>query len=255
MVLTLDIGNSRMKSAVFGRSGELLSTDTWNKDNWQQLASFATNQQVDFIIYSSVANEPPADWVAHLESLSISLEALSDKSPLPFDSNYRSMDTLGRDRIAAIAGAIELLPDTNCLIADMGTCLTMDLLIQKPNESPKVPKSQSPTFMGGNISPGLQMRLKAMHEGTKRLPLVSVRAIGEELGLDTESALLHGGLGGLIYEIEGLYARLCAKFPDLRLLITGGDAHLVQVHLAPASLYQPHLVHYGLYKISTLYAA
>lgn len=168
------------------------------------------------------------------------------------------MDTLGRDRIAALAGAIELLPGTNCLIADMGTCLTLDLLIQSEDKlasSEMESNSGKAVFMGGNISPGLHMRLRAMHRDTKRLPMIEARPLDDMLGLDTSSALLHGGLGGMIYEIEGLFDRLSSNFTDLRLLITGGDARLVQKHLKPASLLQPHLVHYGLYQISTLYAA
>lgn len=188
----------------------------------------------------------------------IPLKPLNHLSPLPFESRYRTMDTLGRDRIAALAGAIELLPGTNCLIADMGTCLTLDLLIQseeKPASMSISSQSGKPVFMGGNISPGLRMRLRAMHRDTKRLPMVEPRSLDDIVGLDTSSALLQGGLGGMIYEIEGLFDRLSSNFTDLRLLITGGDARLVQKHLKPASLLQPHLVHYGLYQISTLYAA
>ncbi|MEL7377161.1 MAG: type III pantothenate kinase [Bacteroidota bacterium] len=258
MILTLDIGNSRIKSAVFGQSGDLNLTDAWSVDDWSGIAKYATNQNIRFIIFSTVANEPPKAWLTELQKSGIRCEALTHKSPLPFHSQYRTMNTLGRDRIAALAGAIELLPGVDCLIADMGTCLTLDVLLQTETARASLGRSSTgkfPLFIGGNISPGLRMRLGAMHEGTQRLPLVSIQPLDQMLGLDTESALQHGGLGGMIYEIEGLFSRLCAKFPDLRLLITGGDAKIVQEHLKSTSLFQPHLVHYGLYQISTLYAA
>lgn len=242
MRLTIDIGNTRLKVGAFTTQGELCATEVLGADDWAQLTEYATNLQARYLIYSSVANVPPADWIADREQAGLQIFALQNEGPLPFQSEYLTMKSLGQDRIAAVAGALELLPEADCLIADAGTCLTLDLLTAKA------------VYRGGNISPGLHMRLQAMHQGTDRLPLVSDADLDQPLGLSTETALRHGGRAGLVYEIEGLFFRLQADYPDLRLLLTGGDAPRLQKWLQVPALVQPQLVHFGLHKILQLYA-
>ena len=242
MRLTIDIGNTRLKTAAFTESGELVATKVWAPDDWTQLTDYATNLEARYLIYSSVANVPPTSWIDELKQAGRKVFALRNESPLPFQSQYLTMETLGQDRIAAVAGALELLPNTDCLVADAGTCLTLDVL------------TSAGVYLGGNISPGLQMRLRAMHRDTGRLPLVKDDALLKPLGLSTETALRHGARGGMVYEIEGLFFRLREDYPDLRLLLTGGDSLQLQQWLQVPALVQPHLVHYGLYKILQLYA-
>ncbi|MEM7571856.1 MAG: type III pantothenate kinase [Bacteroidota bacterium] len=242
MRLTIDIGNTRLKTGAFTENGEFIAAKVWGPDDWAQLTEYATNLQARYIIYSSVANVPPSSWIVEREQAGQKVYALQNEGPLPFQTQYLTMETLGQDRIAAVAGALEMLPGTDCLIADAGTCLTLDVL------------TSAGLYRGGNISPGLQMRLRAMHQDTGRLPLVSDAALQQPLGLSTETALRHGARGGLVYEIEGLFFRLRKDYPDLRLLLTGGNAPQLQQWLSVPALVHPHLVHYGLYKILQLYA-
>lgn len=210
--------------------------------NWEEITRSLTNLGPGNIIYSSVANEPSVEWIAARQSENRKVWTLSGDRPLPFTSLYQTMNTIGKDRLAALAGASVLFPGEHCLIIDAGTCITIDLL------------TADSVYHGGNISPGLQMRLKAMHQQTARLPLVELDELQNDLGLTTETALRTGGQGGGVYELEGLYHRLVAKWSPLNVVLTGGDALLLAQHtLLPHNL-QPNLVHYGLHKIMTLYA-
>jgi type III pantothenate kinase len=239
---TLDIGNTRSKLGCFSSAGELVSTKEFETGAWDEITAHLTNLGVGNIIYSSVANEPSAEWIADRQSENRQVWALSSESPLPFESLYQTMDTIGKDRLAALAGALVLYPGEHCLVIDAGTCITTDLL------------TADSVYHGGNISPGLRMRLKAMHQQTERLPLVEPDVLPSDLGLTTETALRIGGQGGGVYELEGLYHRLAAKWIPLNVVLTGGDAVLLAQHtLLPHNL-QPNLVHYGLHKIMTLYA-
>lgn len=239
----IDIGNSRIKTAAFSASGELLAQQYFENYAWEEINTHLTNLQAKNIIYSSVANEPPNTWLGHQLAQQRRIWALDGNNLLPFRSQYSSMHTLGKDRIAAIAGAMFLYGAKNCLIVDAGTCITMDLL------------SDQGLFVGGNISPGLQMRLRAMHDYTARLPLVAPQHLGQMLlGNNTEAALRMGGQGGLAYEIEGLYQRLVAEYPQLNVILTGGDADQISSHLVLEHVVEPSLVLHGLFKIMLFYA-
>ncbi len=239
----IDIGNSRVKTAAFLPSGELLERQYFESHAWEQINTHLTNLQAKNIIYSSVADEPPSDWIQHQIAQQRRLWALDGSKALPFRSQYSSMHTLGKDRIAAIAGAIFLYGAKNCLIVDAGTCATMDVL------------SDQGIFIGGNISPGMQMRLRAMHDYTARLPLVAPQSLMQKvLGNNTETALRLGGQGGLAYEIEGLYQRLVAEYPQLNVILTGGDATQISSHLTLPHVVEPSLVLHGLFKIMSFYA-
>ena len=239
---TLDIGNTRTKLGCFSLTGELLGVEEFTTGDWEEITKSLTNLGPGNIIYSSVANEPSVEWVDARQSENRQVWALSGESPLPFTSHYQTMNTIGKDRLAALAGTCLLFPGEHFLVIDAGTCITTDLL------------TSDFVYHGGNISPGLRMRLKAMHQQTARLPLVELGELQSDLGLTTETALRTGGQGGGVYELEGLYQRLAAKWSPLNVVLTGGDALLLAQHtLLPHNL-QPNLVHYGLHKIMTLYA-
>ncbi|MEL7163728.1 MAG: type III pantothenate kinase, partial [Bacteroidota bacterium] len=159
---------------------------------------------------------------------------------------YGTMDTLGQDRIAAVAGSLASLPHpapaaSPSLIVDAGTCATLDLV------------SADGTYLGGNISPGIRMRLRAMHAFTARLPELEPDTVTGRVGQSTTAALRHGAQLGLAYEIEGLYGRLQADFPGLQLLLTGGDAPWLAEHLSVPYVFRPHLVLRGLHLILSNY--
>ncbi|MTB53334.1 type III pantothenate kinase [Lewinella sp. W8] len=253
--LAIDIGNTGTKAALFHFRRMIDVPFSVSGQDWSTLDEVVTNHGVKNIIYSTVANEPPLVWIDKWESEHRRVVRLHHGLPLPFGSRYRTMDTLGLDRMAAMAGAMGLrktpAPARRCppdqpgqtaqLIVDAGTCATIDLL------------DAEGVFVGGNISPGLHMRLRAMHEFTARLPLPSAENPVGILGDSTLNALRHGGQMGLVYEIEGLYERLSATYPGLELLLTGGDAAWIGSHLKIAYSHHPYLVLEGLIQILSNY--
>lgn len=133
---------------------------------------------------------------------------LDSRIPLPITLEYETLDTLGADRIAAAVGAHSLFPDDNCLVMDFGSAITIDYIDKKGN------------FKGGNISPGMAMRFKAMNRFTGSLPLVSPSEIKSFIGKSTEEAINNGVVLGIIFEIR----QYIDKYPGCKIIFTGSDA-------------------------------
>lgn len=235
--LVIDIGNTRVKYGVFYQDKlveEQLNTGVQLGD----ILRLATNHNVENIIYSSVAEEWPVDWTSKLET-EYRLWSLNEHTLLPFENDYATPATLGKDRLAAVAGAQYHYPGTNCLVVDAGTCITLDVL------------RADGVFLGGNISPGIQLRLRAMHEFTARLPLVKPAVNDSLWGTSTLTALQNGGVQGAALEIEALVARLSKQWSGLKVLLTGGDAPLLANSIECEIFVYSNLVLYGLHKILT----
>lgn len=156
---------------------------------------------------------------------------------LPFVIKYRTPDTLGLDRLAGVAGAWSQYRNETSLVIDVGTCIKYDLITKKGE------------YLGGNISPGLQMRLKAMHLMTSKLPQVEPYERYEAMGTDTVSALQVGACTGAIHEIEGFIKEYKKMFGKLNILLTGGDSHFFVNKLKTKIFAAPNLVLQGLNEI------
>lgn len=218
MVLTIDIGNTRTKVAVF--NGQLLVEhivfEPITKGDITNLLS--KYNSVKIAIISSVnANEE--NRVAHiLDEMSIKHHLLSYQSPLPFAIDYLTPATLGKDRIAALAGAYAIGGEGNYLVIDCGTCNTYDLLVNGH-------------FIGGNIAPGLQMRLDAMHHFTAALPQCTLNDAcdpNRPLGETTRTAIWNGAYWGVVNEINGYINRYSKEYNNLKVILTGGLFTLVK---------------------------
>jgi type III pantothenate kinase len=234
--LVIDIGNSRVKYGCFA-DGVLFATTSEEKIASADIFQLLTNHQLKNIIYSSVAAGLDVDLLEQLSANYRILE-LTATTTLPIQNAYATPATLGKDRLAAVVGAQDLYPDTHCLVVDAGTCMTLDVL------------RADGVYLGGNISPGVRMRLKAMHQQTSRLPLVE--AIGDETlnwGTSTMTALQNGGLLGAVLEIEALASRLQKNWPGLKILLTGGDANLLAKRIEYEIFVHSNLVLSGLNKI------
>ena len=238
--LVIDVGNSGTKAAIFAGDELHLPVHRFAAEDWEGLDSLATNPGVKNIIYSTVANVPPDRWIDKWKAAGRAVYALDRTRPLPFVSDYLTMDTLGQDRIAVVAGTLHDYR-TSRLIVDAGSCVTLDLVAADGH------------YRGGNISPGVTMRLRAMHERTARLPLVDAGEVREVVGRTTETALRHGGMLGVVYEVEGLYRRLLDHYPDLQVVLTGGDAALLMPYFSISVHHSPHLVLRGLNVILSSY--
>ena len=153
-----------------------------------------------------------AEGVAEmLRARGLRVLVMSPSTPVPIGNAYLTPDTLGVDRLAAAVGAVALTGSGNCLIVDFGTAITVDLVTDG-------------VFCGGNISPGVGMRFRALHDYTSRLPECSPAEVASALGSSTREAIEQGVMQGVMYEIEGHIARLTEKIKDLSVIFTGGDA-------------------------------
>jgi type III pantothenate kinase len=235
--LVIDAGNTLIKFALFEQ--QVLQVQyTWDRKDTNALQAWLANKTFEKILLSDVSGQALPLLTPFLSQQKI--QQLSAQLNLPFQNLYATPHTLGADRMALVAGAMALFPQKNCLIIDAGTCVTYDLLSAEGN------------YLGGNITPGLQMRLKAMHTFTGKLPLPDFNLPLQVLGNDTVSCLQTGAYFGLIGEIEWLAAQYQKDFADLHLILTGGDAQLLAKRLKTNIFANPQLLLHGLNKIISI---
>ncbi len=154
--------------------------------------------------------------------------------PLPIKIGYETPETLGKDRIAAAAGAADRYPGHFVTIVDAGTALTIDLVSDKG------------LFMGGNISPGMRMRFSSLHQQTFSLPEIEPADEVPVIGRNTREAILAGVVNGIIYEIDNSINSLKNKYNDLHVILTGGDAPYLSGRLKNTIFVEENLVLSGL---------
>lgn len=214
MNLLVDIGNTLVKCAVTER-GDVVAEVRAERLTAGLLDGLLTGRPVERAIVSSTRGAVPEALALVRSRIAETLE-FTQRTPVPIGNAYRSPETLGLDRLAAAVGATVLWPNRNVLIADFGTALTLDLV------------TADGVFRGGCISPGLRMRLRALHDCTAALPLCEPAELSETddlLGGTTEEAIVRGAMQSLAFEVEGYANRLRARFDDLCIIFTGGDAH------------------------------
>jgi type III pantothenate kinase len=248
--LAIDIGNSRIKIGVFEknvREESAFSTFATLRELEIYLQS-ASRAGIGQAILSSTAqnleDSETGKAVLQLLEKSFFFVRLSHTTPIPIQNAYTTPQTLGRDRLAGAVAANFLFPNQNCLVVDAGTCVTYDFV------------NAENTFLGGNISPGLQMRLRAMHHFTAKLPLLTFDtgggAFSENLvGQNTQQAMQTGAAMGLIAEVEGFVKRYKNAFGNnLQLILTGGDGNFLFQNVQKTKKYlEPDLILQGLNQI------
>jgi type III pantothenate kinase len=233
MNLVFDIGNTATKIAVY--DGEEKKTSLSTKQfSWHKLQEiFAPyTDKIDRAIISTVRDTP--EFIIDMATLGIPyVHVLSHHTKLPFKNEYETPETLGSDRIAAVAGAYHMYPGRNVLVIDAGSAVTYDYLSGK-------------TYKGGNISPGLSMRFRALHRFTGKLPLCSTLEKYSSPGKDTLEAITAGVTDGLIFEINEYISTFQEKNIDSMVIITGGDSGYLKERISYQINYQPDLVLSGL---------
>ena len=222
MNLTIDIGNTRIKTAVF-EGKNLLEVKAFDKSAFEEgmRGLFNRNPNIRQAIISSVA-EASSDYESVLTD-HVRVFHLDQNLSLNFSSKYDDASKLGADRKALIAAAVTIYPAQDVLVIDMGSCVTYDLV------------DRSGLHHGGGISPGWQMRLNAMHTFTGRLPQLSTLEYTiekkEVTGMNTHQAMFNSTFFGLIAEIDKRIEYYKSEFPDLTVILTGGDAQSFSVRL------------------------
>lgn len=226
--LTIDQGNTRTKAALFNHDTIVKRLDSPTISCIETLAKTAHQ-----IILSSVKQESELQSI--LKSQDIMLRW---NTPLPIDIIYDKPQTIGHDRLAVAVGAYTLFPQKNVLCIDMGTCITYDFI------------SADNQFLGGGISPGMEMRYQSLNHYTSQLPLLKMDSIRLPLiGRSTHQCIHSGVINGLLAEIDGIIQRYMIEFSNLQVVITGGDAQFFEKELKNTIFASPDLLMIGLNKI------
>lgn len=231
--LIIDIGNTRAKLLAMSQ-GIPVDEQISDSEELVGLDDFVHRHNFEKGIVSTVSNVGEKALAA-LESLPFSILWLDSKTALPIPTSFP--ESMGADRIAAIVGAMTLRPGTPLLIVDAGTCVTYEFIDDRG------------TYLGGNIAPGLRIRMLAMHEHTALLPLVEVNGDVPEIGYDTETAMRAGAVLGLKHEIEGYIRNYRNKHPKLEVFLTGGDEFKFNEDIEPIIHSDHYLVPRGLWSI------
>lgn len=236
MDLIIDIGNTRMKAAVC-REYEMLETRAVDGPDPELVEELlASHKDISRAILSSVRNDN-REIAELLLKHKKRLVVLDQNTALPISVGYRSPETLGKDRIAAIVGAYTIFPKSNVLVIDLGTAITIDFI------------DYNGYYEGGNISPGVRMRFRALHEQTDRLPLMEPEREFLIAGRDTGEAIVSGVQNGILNELNGYLEQYKKRYPDLKTVMTGGDAVFFVNKLKNSIFVDQNLIFKGLERI------
>ena len=215
MNLTLDIGNTQSKLAVFNNS--LVVVKTFDSE-------FIIDEIDSFLLlYPSIKNLivcSVTDITLNLEKYNFNnVHFVSSSSNIPFENLYLSKDSLGNDRIALVSSASISYPGKNVLIIDAGSCITYDFINDKNQ------------YLGGAISPGLNMRYKSLNEFTSKLPLVSFESSDKLIANQTIDSINVGVANGVVFEIEGFVRQYLSEYDNLTVILTGGNSDFLSNQL------------------------
>jgi len=218
MILAVDIGNTRIKAAVF-EDATLLETFVFMKTELQKNIHniLKAHENITHLVVASVSDVEKQAFSAFENAVNIHF--LSNKDSFPFVNCYETPKTLGIDRLVLAAGATLQFPNQNRLVIDAGTCVTYDFIDENNN------------YLGGAISPGLKLRYEALHHFTAKLPLLSLESPQHLIGNSTTESIHSGVVNGLVFEIDGVINQYKAQFSNFIIILTGGDTEFLAKRL------------------------
>jgi len=232
MNLIIDIGNTRIKTAVFSQQ-QLIHHEIFTKKNFlENVLAIIEVQHCKNAIVAAVGQIEKSQ----IEKLhtKINLVELNYSTRIPFKNKYKSPKTLGVDRIALVAAAVSNYPNSKVLIIDAGTCITYDFV------------DEAGIYYGGGISPGIKMRYKSLHTFTEKLPLLEPEFTNQLVGNSTETSIHCGVINGVINEIDSTIDQHRKKNKDLTVVLTGGDVNFLANKLKNGIFANPNFLIEGL---------
>jgi len=236
MNLVIDIGNTRTKFSVFNR-GEVLVTVPVDEFNLEHINILKDEYYgLNSAILSATKSYSTELKTALQNNFERFIELKAD-TPLPVKNLYETKETLGKDRLAAAVGAFDLYPERNCLVIDAGTAITFDIITEQKQ------------YLGGNISPGIDMRFKALNEFTGNLPLVKQGDFKKLYGTTTEEAIRAGVQNGVVFEVDRAIDAFKEFYKNLKVIITGGNAEFFDKKLKNSFFVHFNLTALGLNRI------
>ncbi len=235
MNLVVDIGNTLIKVAVVEGADVLLSQAFASAD---EMPVEALQEQFPALRQAIVAStgEPTSEVAGRLRRAGLRVLEMTSFTPTPIGNDYHTPATLGVDRLAAAVAAVEVMGCRDCVIVDFGTAITIDLV-------------EDGVFRGGNISPGMTTRFRALHDYTRRLPECEPTDEILTVGRSTREAIEQGVMQGVVNEIEGYIQRFMHLNAKLSLIFTGGDAKYFVKRIKNAKFAKCNLVFCGLNRI------
>ena len=236
MNLVIDIGNSRIKLALFNERDLMFNVPLDELKPEQIRILLDEHQDLNKVIVSSVRDYPTELRTFFENSFEYFIE-LDANTPVPIVNKYETPETLGKDRLAAAVGATEIFPGQNVLVIDAGTAITYEI-VTADNE-----------YLGGNISPGLETRFKSLQHFTGKLPLVKPSDHFEMVGKTTETAIRNGVQLGLLFEVQQYIDYFNTIYENLQIIITGGDAKFFDKKLKNSIFVHFNLTLIGLNRI------
>jgi len=235
--LCLDFGNTRLKGVIF-HNMNIVEVFTLTNDNPTTIEPILNQFKPTHCILSSVIHHN--EQLPEFLSKHTRFHLLSHESKLPITTPIGKPSTIGADRLAICSAAVSLFPTQHNLAIGLGSCITYNYV------------NPFHEFLGGAISPGMNMRFKAMHEQTAKLPLVQADTNFPLIGYDTKTNLQSGVLVGMAKEIDGIIEAYKEKFSNLKVSITGGDMHFFKTYLKNDIYTDEHLLFKGLLYINQL---
>jgi type III pantothenate kinase len=233
--LCFDFGNTRMKCAVF-TDGKFVKEQVLENDGEETIRGLLDLYHPDRSILSSVINHDPL-----LEEVlrgATHFHKLDHQSRLPVTTPVGKPETIGADRLALVVAAVTLFPGRNNLVIGLGSAITYNY-VNKYKE-----------FIGGGISPGMEMRFRSLQAFTARLPLVKPDWNFPLAGYDTRTNILSGVILGMAKEVDGIIEAYEEKYDNFNVLLSGGDSVYFSRHLKKKIFADPYLIYKGLYAIS-----
>lgn len=235
--LCFDFGNTRLKYAVF--NGRDLTTVEVLKDSTSQsIEEVIELYRPGKTILSSVIRHDPS--IEQLLASKTKFHKLNHLSRIPLNVSVGKVETIGADRLALSAAAVDLSPNHHNLAIGLGSCITYNFI------------NIFHEFLGGGISPGMYMRFRAMNEHTAFLPMIEPEHNFPLVGYDTKTNLLSGVIIGMAKEIDGFIEAYSQKYSNLNVFLTGGDMKFFVSHLKNKIVAEPNLLFKGLFAISEL---
>ena len=233
--LCLDFGNTRLKAAIF-EDDRFTEEIVLPNDELSTLEVLLGKYEPDKAILSSVINHNPA--IEELLAAKTRFHKLSHLTRANFTTPVGKPETIGSDRLALAAAAVHFFPGKNNLVIGMGTCITYNFI------------NQYNQFIGGSISPGMEMRFKAMQVFTAKLPLVHPEWNFPVIGYDTKTNMQSGVIAGISFEIAGFIEFYASKYGNFNAVLTGGDTLYFAGQLKNRIFADSNFLFKGLYALS-----
>lgn len=235
MNLVVDVGNTRIKYAFFDEKGRMESG--YERAELFRRLSDLKRQGEHFDLFLSGCGLIDEEMKRELNGFAGFWLEADPLMAVPLEIDYATPHTLGFDRIAICVGARSLFPEKNLLVIDSGTAITYNYV------------NREGVFLGGNIAPGQEIRFRALHQFTAKLPYIEADMDYGAVGTTTDAAIRNGVMNGILFEVEGYVSRFMAEKENAQIVITGGNCVFLKNRLNSVICFNENIGFIGLNEV------